>query len=160
MMQMVVVTCLVLLHGVGCFGGVSGTSVACTAGDDDAAHLRKCMYMCEQKQISSATIYFCIQSDPICAGLELCYVKLDLLWLWTTGNSQGKHLHAVWADFGEEMARVEGAVVVRRPGFAETPDRIAPAHTLDYATTLRSYFAIFRSSLLPRFGTYAWRRVE
>lgn len=50
------------------------------------------------------------------------------------------------------MATVEGAVVVRRPGIAETSDRIQPAHTLDFVTTLQSYFEVFRSSLLPRYG--------
>ena len=72
--------------------------------------------------------------------------------IWFCFELQGKHLHTVWADFGDEMARVEGAVVVRRPGIAGASGRIAPAHTLDFVATLQSYFAVFRSSLLPRYG--------
>eukprot|EP00903_Cladosiphon_okamuranus_P010588 g10012.t1 len=68
-------------------------------------------------------------------------------------KAEGKHVHPVWADFGEEMRTVEGATVVRRPGVVETADRIAPAHTLDFVTTLQSYFEIFRGSLLPRLYT-------
>lgn len=47
------------------------------------------------------------------------------------------------------MAHVKGAVVVRRPDLI-SPDKIAPANTLDFGNTLQSYFAIFKSSLLPR----------
>ena len=54
-----------------------------------------------------------------------------------------------WSDFGEEMARVKGAVVVRRPDLI-APDNIAPANSLDFAKTLQSYFVIFRDSLFPR----------
>lgn len=48
------------------------------------------------------------------------------------------------------MARVEGVVVVRRPSLAEAPERIAPANSLDFVSTLKSYFDIFTNSLLPK----------
>lgn len=67
-------------------------------------------------------------------------------------NSQGKHIHAIWSDFGEEMARVQGAVVVQRPDVTKVSDSIAPARTLDFVSTLQSYFPIFIASLLPRYG--------
>jgi len=63
---------------------------------------------------------------------------------------QGKHIFLdEWLDFGEEMARIEGAVVVRRPDLT-APDKIAPAKTLDFVKTLQAYFTIFKGSLLPR----------
>ena len=47
---------------------------------------------------------------------------------------------------------MKGAVVVRRPGLTNVSDNIAPAHTLDFVTTLQSYFAIFSAALLPTYG--------
>lgn len=66
---------------------------------------------------------------------------------------QGKHIHSAWTDFGEEMSRVQGAVVVRRPDIAKEPGMIAPAKSLDFVKTLQSYFRTFKRSLLPtRYG--------
>lgn len=67
--------------------------------------------------------------------------------------SQGKHIHTEWADLAEEMSRVQGAVVVRRPDLVTVPGNIAPAVSLDFVKTLQSYFGIFESSLFPtRYG--------
>ncbi len=62
------------------------------------------------------------------------------------------YVHTVWSDFGVEMAKVQGVVVARRPGLANSSHSITPAHTLDFVPTLKSYFAIFKASLLPRYG--------
>lgn len=72
---------------------------------------------------------------------------------------QGKHIHQVLDDFGEEMAHVEGAVVVRRPDLIDvdsTSSMLAPAGKLDFARTLMSYFPLFKSSLCPRYGFVTW----
>ncbi|CAN0301288.1 unnamed protein product [Ectocarpus sp. 12 AP-2014] len=63
--------------------------------------------------------------------------------------SNGKHMHAAWADLGEEMSRIKGAVVVRRPDLVEAHAMLGPVHTLDFVKAFQSYFAIFRSSLFP-----------
>eukprot|EP00903_Cladosiphon_okamuranus_P010124 g9587.t1 len=62
---------------------------------------------------------------------------------------EGKHILEEWADLGEEMSHIEGAVVVRRPDLI-SPSLLAPASDLDFVKTLQSYFPIFQSSLLPR----------
>lgn len=62
---------------------------------------------------------------------------------------QGMHMHDEWDDFGEEMSRVQGAVVVRRPGLTQIPGMLAPANSLDFVQTLQSYFTIFKNSLFP-----------
>lgn len=58
-------------------------------------------------------------------------------------------MHTEWADFGEEMSHVQGAVVVRRPDLTQVPGVLAPANSLDFVQTLQSYFTIFKSSLFP-----------
>lgn len=58
-------------------------------------------------------------------------------------------MHGEWADFGEEMSRVQGAVVVRRPDLTQVPGMLAPANNLDFVQTLQSYFTIFNNSLFP-----------
>lgn len=63
--------------------------------------------------------------------------------------SQGRHIHTEWADLAEEMSRVQGAVIVRRPDLADAPGKLAPAVDLDFVQTLHSYFGIFKSSLFP-----------
>lgn len=70
--------------------------------------------------------------------------------------NQGKHILEEWADLGEEMSHVEGAVVVRRPDLIDvgsSPSLLAPAGDLDFVKTLQSYFPIFQSSLFPRYDT-------
>lgn len=62
---------------------------------------------------------------------------------------QGKHIHTVWADLAEEMSRVQGAVVVRRPDLTKALGILAPANSLDFVKTLQSYFTIFKESLFP-----------
>ncbi|CAM9194828.1 unnamed protein product, partial [Ectocarpus sp. 8 AP-2014] len=64
---------------------------------------------------------------------------------------EGNRIHEEWMDIGEEMSRVDGAAVVRRPelidaGSSPTP-LLSPVNTLDYVKTLQSYFPIFRDSL-------------
>lgn len=49
----------------------------------------------------------------------------------------------------EEMSRVRGAVVVRRPDLATMTGMVAPANDLDYVKTLQSYFGIFQRRLFP-----------
>lgn len=69
-------------------------------------------------------------------------------------SNQGKHILEEWADLGEEMSRVQGAVVVRRPDLIDvssTPPLLAPASDLDFVRTLQSYFPLFQSSLFPRY---------
>lgn len=58
-------------------------------------------------------------------------------------------MHSEWADFGEEMSRIQGAVVVRRPDLLQAPGMLAPVNSLDFVQTLQSYFMIFNSSLFP-----------
>ena len=58
-------------------------------------------------------------------------------------------MHKAWTDIGEEMSRVRGAVVVRRPDLIQDPGMLAPANSLDFVQTLQSYFTIFKSSLFP-----------
>eukprot|EP00752_Nemacystus_decipiens_P013073 g11562.t1 len=66
---------------------------------------------------------------------------------------EGQHILEEWADLGEEMSHVQGAVVVRRPDLIDvssTPSLLAPASDLDFVKTLQSYFPLFQSSLFPR----------
>ncbi|CAM9891928.1 unnamed protein product, partial [Ectocarpus sp. 8 AP-2014] len=58
-------------------------------------------------------------------------------------------MHAAWADLGEEMSRIKGAMVVRRPDLVKAPAMLGPVNTLDFVKTFQSYFGIFRSSLFP-----------
>lgn len=72
---------------------------------------------------------------------------------------QGKHIHEEWADLGEEMSHIQGAVVVRRPDLIDvsssSPSLLAPASGLDFVKTLQSYFPRFRNSLFSRYdGRY------
>lgn len=68
-------------------------------------------------------------------------------------------MHAAWADLGEEMSRIKGAVVVRRPDLVKAPAMLGPVNTLDFVKAFQSYFAIFRSSLFPtRYGTVLFSR--
>ncbi|CAM9240764.1 unnamed protein product [Ectocarpus sp. 12 AP-2014] len=65
---------------------------------------------------------------------------------------EGNRIHEEWMDIGEEMSRVDGAAVVRRPelidvGSSPTP-LLSPVNSLDYVKTLQSYFPIFRDSLM------------
>lgn len=70
---------------------------------------------------------------------------------------QGKEIHADWIDLGQEMCRVQGAVVVRRPILASN---IAPANTLEFVKTFQAYCGIFKSSLFPtRYDTVRAVRV-
>lgn len=62
---------------------------------------------------------------------------------------QGKHVHAPWADLAEEMSRVEGAVVVRRPDLAKAHGMLAPDVNINYTKTLQSYMEIFNRFLFP-----------
>ncbi|CAM9717257.1 unnamed protein product [Ectocarpus sp. 4 AP-2014] len=64
---------------------------------------------------------------------------------------EGNQIYEEWMDIGEEMSRVDGAVVVRRPelvdvGSTPTP-LLSPVNSLDYVKTLQSYFPIFKDSL-------------
>lgn len=59
------------------------------------------------------------------------------------------HLHTYEGlDLGEEMSRVEGAIVVRRPDLTQDLSLLAPAHGLDFAATLQTYFPTSEHSLL------------
>lgn len=59
-------------------------------------------------------------------------------------------MHIEWTDFGEEMSRVQGAVVITRPDLAVN---IGPADHLDFVKVFQSYFTIFKTSLFPiRYG--------
>jgi len=71
---------------------------------------------------------------------------------------QGRHIHQPFDDFGQEMAHVDGAVVVRRPDLIGADSSLlAPADNLDFAATLMPYFPLFRSSLCPRYDF--WRKI-
>lgn len=59
-------------------------------------------------------------------------------------------MHTIFADLGEEMARVRGAVVVRRPDLTQNENLLTGENKLDFVKTLQSYFTVFRDSLLPR----------
>lgn len=75
----------------------------------------------------------------------------------TTNTTQGKHIHELWSDLGEEMSHVQGAVVVRRPDLAATPGILAPANNLDFDKTLSSYASTFEGSLFPyRYVALTW----
>lgn len=68
---------------------------------------------------------------------------------------QGNRIHEEWMEIGEEMSRVDGAAVVRRPelidvGSSPTP-LLSPVNSLDYVKTLQSYFPLFRDSMFSRF---------
>ncbi|CAN0001623.1 unnamed protein product, partial [Ectocarpus sp. 6 AP-2014] len=64
---------------------------------------------------------------------------------------EGNRIHEEWMDIGEEMSRVDGAAVVRRPELIDTGSSpnplLSPVNSLDYVKTLQSYFPIFRDSL-------------
>lgn len=65
---------------------------------------------------------------------------------------QGLHKLEDWADLGEEMSHVQGAVVIRRPDLvdADSPSSLlAPAKSVNYVPTLQSYFYLFKSSFIP-----------
>lgn len=59
-------------------------------------------------------------------------------------------MHTEHADLGDNMSRVQGAVVVRRPELTRNSSMPAAANKLDFTKTLQSYFPFFRNSLLPR----------
>lgn len=73
--------------------------------------------------------------------------------LWVSDGSlacmQGTIRLTEWADLGEAMSHVDGAVVVVRPDLTNTSRKLAPAGSLHYVKTLASYFPIFKTSLLP-----------
>lgn len=62
-------------------------------------------------------------------------------------------MHTEFADFAQEMSRVQGAVVVTRPDLVQNSDALTPANHLDFVKTLQSYFAIFKESLLSRYSS-------
>lgn len=59
-------------------------------------------------------------------------------------------MHADFADPGEEMARVRGAVVVSRSDLTQTPNLLSPVKKLYFAKTLQSYSPISKGSIFPR----------
>lgn len=58
-------------------------------------------------------------------------------------------MHKDFTNLADEMSRVEGAVVLRRPELLHKAGALGPAHSLDFVETLRSYFPIFKRSLFP-----------
>lgn len=68
-------------------------------------------------------------------------------------------MHEDFANFAKEMSAVRGAIVVMREDLIQGSENIAPAKTLDYAETLRSYFPIFKSSFLPMYEGYKQTRL-
>lgn len=63
---------------------------------------------------------------------------------------QGVHLHSDFADLHHEMSYIEGAVVELRPNLCDN-EGVWPSKDLDFVETLRSYFPLFKHSLLARY---------